>query len=144
VSVHERVRRLIGATKAWRVVFAVYAAALFVGTHWPNLKVDVPGVARPDLAAHLTIFAGWFGLFWLSGLVGEALRWRSLAIAAVVAVMYAGVDEGLQAVPWVRRNAAMDDYLANCAGIMLGAAAAGLVIFWIGQSAGAISRREQA
>lgn len=141
MKLSERVRRVVCAAQVWRWVFALYAATLFVGTHWPNLKLDVPGVERPDLIVHLTIFGGWLGLLWLSGLVGPALKFKSLGLCVLVAVVYAAVDEGLQAIPWVRRNAALDDYAANCLGVLLGAALAGVVILWVG---GMQANRERA
>lgn len=103
-----------------RILFWVCAAALFTGTHWPALEVHVPGIDRPDLIVHFVLFGGWFGLFWLTGYVGEPLRIRSILIAAVVSCLYAGFDEGLQAIPWIRRTCAWDDYAANCTGIGIG------------------------
>lgn len=112
----------------WRWAFAVYALALFVGTHWPNLRLEVPMVQRPDLLVHMTIFAGWYGLFWLAGIVGPACQWRSALLACPIAVVYAGVDEGLQALPMVRRYAAWDDFGANALGVVSGCAAAMIVV----------------
>ncbi|HMN41512.1 MAG TPA: VanZ family protein [Phycisphaerales bacterium] len=116
--------RLVRYRKTLRVLFWVFAGALFVGTHWPALRIDVPMIRRPDLVVHFVIFAAWFGLFWLTAYVGEPLRLRSILLAVVVACVYAGVDEGLQAIPWVRRTCAWDDYAANCVGVALGAFAA--------------------
>lgn len=142
VSLRGRVRKAIGATRVWRWMFVVYAIALFVATHWPNLKLDVPMVERPDLFVHMTVFGGWCGLFWLSAWVGRAISGRSVVLSAVIAAAYAGVDEGLQAIPWVHRTAAWDDYGANCLGIVLAAAIAGGAVVWC--RAGGGSEQERA
>lgn len=112
-----------------RRVFIAYALTLFVLTHWPRLEVKVPGVERPDLLAHITVFAGWFGLFFAAayfGQLGSSLV-RTVLVPWVIAVVYACIDEGLQAVPMLGRHAAWDDLGANIAGITL---AAGVAAVW--------------
>lgn len=122
--------RVVSATRAWRWVFVVFAAALFVGTHWPNLKVDVPMVERPDLLVHMCVFGAWFVFLWLSALVGRPVSWMTVLKCAIVAVAYAAVDESMQAIPWVRRHAAWDDFGANCLGIGVAASVAWMVV-WV-------------
>jgi hypothetical protein len=113
-----------------RVLFWVYAAALFTATHWPALELHVPYIERPDLIIHFGCFGSWFGLFWLAGYIGPPLRVRSILLSIPVAVLYAGFDEGLQALPFVRRHCAWDDFFANCGGILLAALVAS-AITWL-------------
>ena len=40
--------------------------------------------------------------------------------AGLAAAVYAAIDEGLQAIPMIRRNAAWDDLAANIGGITMG------------------------
>jgi hypothetical protein len=120
---------LAGWRPALRWLFAAYALALFTATHWPALTLTVPGVERPDLFIHFGAFGGWALGLWLSGLAGGPDRWRTVAAAGLASVVYAGVDEGLQAIPALRRTCAWDDFAANCGGVAIGCAvAAGLTM----------------
>jgi hypothetical protein len=109
-----------------RIVFCCYAVLLFVATHWPALKVTIP-IRRPDLLAHLTVFSIWMTLAVWCGFFGKALSGRNLRVTFIVAVIYAAIDEGLQAIPWLQRNCAWDDYGANVLGIALGVGIALLI-----------------
>jgi VanZ family protein len=104
----------------FRVVFWTYALVLFIGTHWPRLELNVPGVERPDLVIHFVIFATWYLLLFGAAYFAGLGRWRSLLAAWIVAAAYAALDEGLQAIPVIRRNAAWDDLAANVGGITVG------------------------
>ena len=103
------------ASRAWRALFLLYAVALFIGTHWPQLAIPMKG--RPDLVVHMTIFGGWTVLFFLSGLAGPPTHWRAVAVAQLVGVLYAAADESLQAVPFVRRHFDWDDMMFNVFGV---------------------------
>lgn len=108
-----------------RAAFLLYAPLLFLGTHWPQLTIPMGG--RPDLVVHLTIFGIWTVLLFVSGLVGDPRSWRTVALVHVVAVLYAAADEGLQAVPFVRRWFAWDDMMFNTFGVVIGT----LVNMWL-------------
>lgn len=115
--------------RMWRrLAFWAYAIALFVGTHWPRLEISVPGVQRPDLFVHFTIFALWSILLYATMYFAGLGRWRGLGVTWLVAVVYAAIDEALQGIPSLRRNAAWDDLAANIGGITLGLAA---VAAWV-------------
>lgn len=118
----------------WRVVFWVYAAVLFTLTHWPRLDVRVEGIDRPDLFVHFGAFGGWFGLFWLTGYAGRPGAWLGVLVSYVVALMYAGFDEGLQAIPAVHRTCAWDDFGFNCLGVTLGLVVAASAVAWCRRS----------
>lgn len=103
-------------------VFGAYAGFQFMMTHWPSLVV--PGPGRPDIVVHLLVFGLWTALLTACGCFGPPLSVRNIAVAALIASVYAGIDESLQLIPFIRRVAAWDDYGANVAGIHLAALAA--------------------
>lgn len=104
--------------RARRVLFGLYAAGLFTATHWP--KVDIQGpLPRTDLWLHVGAFGAWTLLAIACGFFGPALSARNLLGCAVMGAAYAGVDEGLQALPFVQRTCAWDDFAADCLGVLL-------------------------
>lgn len=108
-----------------RRTFFVYVPLLFLATHWPNFQIPVPG--RPDLIVHAAVFGLWTAVLIACAFFGPALSWRNIAWCTLIAAVYSGVDEGLQAVPWIRRHAAWDDWGANLIGVLgVGLAAAAL------------------
>lgn len=114
-----------------RIGFWIYAILLFTATHWPALELNVPMVERPDLIIHFGCFGGWYIAFWLAAWIGPPLRVRSIGLAILAAILYAGFDEGLQAIPFVRRHCAWDDFLANCGGVLLAALfALAITLLW--------------
>lgn len=104
--------------RAIRWVFGVFAVALFLGTHWPNLQIHGP-IERSDLAVHLGAFGGWACLAALSGFFGPVFSGRNLVLCWLLAAGYACIDEGLQAIPWIHRTCAWDDLGFNFLGISL-------------------------
>ena len=107
-----------------RIAFVAFAAALFIGTHIPNLQVSVPNMDRPDLIIHLLAFGGWFTLLLASELIGPWRKTRSIGLCAVIAAAYACIDEFSQSLPGLNRTAAFDDLAANISGVLLAAIAA--------------------
>ncbi len=101
----------------WRIAFALYAAAIFTLTHTPGVQVG--GKVRVDLLAHLAVFGLWAILLAICSFFGPAFSWRNIRIVWPIATVYAAVDESLQAIPFIRRHAAFDDWLANVAGISI-------------------------
>ena len=62
-----------------------------------------------------------------TGLLGPWRSRRTISLAVVVAIAYAAFDESTQAVPFIRRYAAWDDFAFNVVGILaVGAGAYGL------------------
>lgn len=105
---------------AW--AFAIYAVVLFLGTHWPQLRVEGP-VPRPDLIVHLLAFGLWTVLLGACQWWGPWRGVRNAAITWAVAIVYAAIDEALQLIPALGRFAAWDDYAANVLGVTAGAIA---------------------
>lgn len=110
--------RLVPGRRLRRLAFWLYAPLLFLGTHWPALKLP-EGPRRPDLWVHMTIFGLWAGLLIAAGYFGKPLSTRNIAVVALVGVAYAAIDESTQAIPALKRTAAWDDYAFNCLGILM-------------------------
>ncbi|MBX3383376.1 MAG: VanZ family protein [Phycisphaeraceae bacterium] len=108
-----------------RIVFWCYAALVFTLTHWPALQVPNP-VRRTDIIAHLVVFGGWTYIACACGWFGARWSWRNIRSTAMVSLAYAAFDEGTQAIPWIRRHAGWDDFLANVLGVAAGCLAAWL------------------
>ncbi len=100
-----------------RVVFACFAALLFTLTHWPALQIPSP-VHRTDILLHMAFFGPWTILFAACGWFGPALSIRNIVWSGLIALAYAGFDEGTQAIPWIRRQAGWDDFGANALGVL--------------------------
>ncbi len=111
--------------RAALIAFVVYAIVLVVATHWPRLTIEGP-IERPDLVIHLAAFGLWCVLLAMTGLLGGRWTARNIAASVGVSLAYAALDEGTQAIPALGRTAALDDYLADAAGIVL--AGAGLAL----------------
>lgn len=101
-----------------RAAFVAFAILLFTATHWPNLAIE-SDVGRPDLVIHAATFAIWTALLIGAAFFGPALAPRNILAAAPVAALYAGLDEGLQAIPALHRTAAWDDLAADLLGVAL-------------------------
>ena len=109
---------------AARAAFVVYALVLVTATHWPQLRIDGGPIPRPDLLIHIAAFGLWTCLLIATELLGP---WRSKAAigkCVVIALVYAAIDEGTQAIPALGRTVALDDYLANALGVILAGIAA--------------------
>jgi len=102
-----------------RIAFGLFAGALFVGTHIPNLRVNVATIQRPDLVIHLLAFGGWFAFLLVAEFVGPWRSTRSIGLCALIAGAYAIMDEYSQTIPLLGRTAAFDDLTANLSGIVL-------------------------
>ncbi|MFO0835503.1 MAG: hypothetical protein U0638_11070 [Phycisphaerales bacterium] len=102
-----------------RFVFGGYAGLLFIMTHWP--KVAIPAEGRWDLPVHAGVFGVWAILLMSTSPFDAARSPRNIARCVPVAMIYACLDEGLQAVPLVRRVAAWDDLAANLFGVLVAA-----------------------
>jgi VanZ family protein len=106
-----------------RRVFWLYAAALFVGTHWPRLELPPTIIERPDVLVHMSAFGLWTLLLAGSEYLGSLRSRRAILWCGLIALANAALDEALQAVPFVQRTAAWDDWLANAAGVVVATAA---------------------
>lgn len=101
----------------WRMAFWIYAPILFTLTHTPG--ITLPTRYRPDLLVHFGAFGMWAGLLAMAAYFGPTLSWRNIRIVWPIAACYAAIDEGLQAIPFIHRHAAVDDWLANVGGITI-------------------------
>lgn len=108
-------------------IVAVYWAAMFVGTHLPN--IHLPGTSTFISVDKLLHFSGYFGLAFLLSLLlvsnasvrgeGElqALRSRGYQILLVIAI-YATLDELTQML--VGRSCELRDWAADILGTVTG------------------------
>ncbi len=97
----------------WRWIFAAYALALLIATHWPGLAIDGP-IDRTDIIIHIAAFCIWTMLLALA----IDARARTLLLVALIALAWAALDEWTQR--FVNRTSTLEDFLANAAGIILG------------------------
>lgn len=109
-----------------RAVFAVFAVAVALGTHWPGVRIE-GSMPRPDLLVHVAAFGAWAFLLMLCGFFGPPLSGRNVLVSAAVALVYAAVDEATQAIPGLGRTAVVEDFLAGGAGVICAVGAAWLV-----------------
>src|SRR4051812_40045606 len=93
--------------RLWKLAFWLYAAALFTGTHWP--KLELPGPEGSDKVIHVLALGAWMVIASAQGWFGAPLSDRNLLRTLLASAAYAAVDEGLQAIPFVHRTAALDD-----------------------------------
>lgn len=99
--------------------FVAFAILLFVGTHWPQLRIHGP-IRRPDLIVHLVAFGIWALALCLSGLIGNPGSRKTALRCLLVGAVYAAFDETTQMIPILGRFAGLDDYLFNLIGLVLG------------------------
>lgn len=116
------IRRLT-SRPARRAAFWLYMLALALATYWPDLRIDVPEVQRPDLILHAAAFGLWTLLLLATGYLGPLTSRRNLLLGALIGAAHAIINEWTQALPFVRRHAAVDDALANLTGVALACAA---------------------
>ncbi len=99
--------------------FVAFAILLFVGTHWPQLRIVGP-IKRPDLVVHFIAFGLWGFLLCVTGLFGEPGTRSNAARCLAVGVLYAAFDESTQLIPILGRFAGFDDYAFNVIGLIMG------------------------
>lgn len=106
-----------------RFVFAAYALALFIATHWPKLRLP-EGIPRSDLWIHAVAFALWTGLciaccFFAPRPSTRPLTPRNIWTCLPLGIAVAGFDELTQMIPVLNRTAAWDDFGADSVGVLL-------------------------
>jgi len=106
----------------------VHATLLTVALLWPHLQVP-PVIPRPDLVAHCLAFGPFCLLLCLWNPL-DSRGWRVVAFAAALGLAYGAATELLQSIPGLRRSAAVDDWLADAAGVACGVAAFAAVKMW--------------
>lgn len=109
------------AARPWRVLFVLYAIALTVGTHWPQLELHLVDLPAPDKVLHMLGFGGLAFLLWRT-------RWVRMQRGgwplAIIMLAWAAIDELTQAIPILGRTFSWLDILGGWLGIML-------VLVWI-------------
>ncbi|MCA8997908.1 MAG: VanZ family protein [Planctomycetaceae bacterium] len=115
-------------TSVIRMTFVCYAAALFTLTHIPIPASAAATVSSWDKAFHV---GAYFGLAFLAM---ASFAWKPLSLNLVMPIVFAllvfaGLDEILQGP--VGRTPDVVDWLADCFGVILGSASAGVVIHFV-------------
>ena len=98
------------------------AVALVVATHWPGVAIHGP-VDRPDLIIHAVVFAVFALLAVNTGWFGRPGSARAAVLTGLAVVTFAGLDEWSQHLPPFHRHTALDDWLADVAGVVVALAA---------------------
>jgi len=106
----------------WRRILAVYATAMFVGTHWPRYTAPIETALPIDKVMHVVAYAGLAGFVMLARLHAGGTRSRAFTPSnidrsALLCLIWAGVDELTQAIPGLHRYVTWQDYAANAAGV---------------------------
>lgn len=109
-----------------RRAFALYAALVFTATHWPKLEIHAP-IERPDLVIHLGVFGLWAGACIAAAFFGPLWSTRNILISGLVSLIYSAFDEATQAIPFIHRTCALDDWCYNALGVA-GATAIALLL----------------
>ena len=93
-----------------RTRFALYAAALFVATHWPALVL--PSVVPvSDKTIHFVAWGIWLALL--------SSAWKlPLGLLLVTGLACSVADDASQAIPVLNRHASLMDAVANVIGIV--------------------------
>ncbi len=107
-----------------RLALLVFVLVLFTSTHWPELQFDAGSIERPDLVLHILAFGALGAIAVNAQLFGGRTSARNALLTAIVCALYAGFDEGTQAIPILKRHAVWDDFFANLLGVALGTGAA--------------------
>jgi len=99
------------------VALVVYWVFLFIGTHLPADRIFIP-LHLSDKVLHVIAFAGLSFLIAWAVPTNDAKLYRNTFVAALIAVVYAALDELLQ-IP-VGRTADWLDFAADCVGVSIG------------------------
>ena len=102
-------------TKPWRLVFVLYACALTLSTHWPQLALGAVTDTQtaPDKLLHLFAFGG------LAFLLIQTRWLRRIWMAGILVFMWTLLDEITQALPVLGRQSSVTDILAGELGVAL-------------------------
>ena len=113
-------RATINGLRIAIVALAGYWVLLFIGTHIPANRL-LAQLHQSDKVLHTCAFAGLAFLMAWAIPTNMCKLHQNTLMAALVSVVYAGLDELLQ-IP-VGRNADWYDFYADCFGICLGLSA---------------------
>ena len=107
-------RATINGLRMAIVALACYWVLLFIGTHIPADRIFVP-LNLSDKVLHFIAFAGLSFLIAWAVPTNDAKLHQNIRLAALISVVYAGLDELLQ-IP-VGRTADWMDFFADCFGV---------------------------
>jgi len=96
----------------WRTLFILAMGIVYTSTHWPRLVFDAKQ-GPFDKYLHASAFGILAAMLWQTQWIRRRL-WCVLAMMA-----WAAFDESTQAIPGLNRAAELDDYAADCLGILV-------------------------
>ena len=91
------------SARPWRIAFVLYACALTVATHWPQLEIGTEGQPAPDKLLHLFAFGG------LAFLLIRTSWLRTIWAVGILTFMWTVLDEITQALPVLGRHSSVTD-----------------------------------
>ena len=101
------------SARPWRIAFVLYACALTVATHWPELDIGTETHPATDKLLHLFAFGG------LALLLIQTSWLRTIWAVGVLTFMWTLLDELTQAMPVLGRQSSVTDILAGELGVAL-------------------------
>ena len=110
-------RATINGLRIAIVALFIYWVLLFIGTHLPPDRIFIP-LHLSDKVLHAVAFAGLSFLIAWAVPTNDAKLYQNTLTAALIAVVYAALDELLQ-IP-VGRTADWMDFAADCIGVCIG------------------------
>ena len=110
-------RATINGIRMAIVALVFYWVLLFIGTHLPADRIFIP-LRLSDKVLHAIAFAGLSFLIAWAVPTNDAKLHQNTIVAALIAVVYAALDELLQ-IP-VGRTADWLDFAADCVGVCIG------------------------
>lgn len=110
-------RATISGIRMAIVALVFYWVLLFIGTHLPADRIFIP-LRLSDKVLHAIAFAGLSFLIAWAVPTNDAKLHQNTLVAALIAVVYAALDELLQ-IP-VGRTADWLDFAADCVGVCIG------------------------
>jgi hypothetical protein len=111
--------------KTRRSALLIYALALTIATHWPNLEIRIGEIPRPDILLHAVCFGMLTLLILISGLFRRpVLTAGNIGLTWLAGAAWSGLDELSQGLPGINRWVAWSDFFANLLGVTLIALAA--------------------
>jgi len=127
----------------WRCVFVVYALVLLYSTHNPQVIVSTTGVIPFDKQLHIAAFGLWTLLF-IGARFGvkdqrtndqschvPLISYRALCVYSCIGLLWAGLDEWTQSLPFINRQSQWGDWVADSIGVLGATFFVGVIYFLI-------------
>ncbi len=101
-------------------VLAIYWIALFIGTHISQLPDVAPDIPDFDKLLHFSAYAGLAFLLAAAFTMRQSMSLRRYVAIVVGLSLYGALDELIQAISGLGRQADVMDWLADVVGVICG------------------------